>query len=454
MSAIGLPHRRVAPSGAVLARRQFWGVILFVLLLVGFHTRLNFYSIPYSFAIMVATAILLLYFDKVPLDIVRWCLAISAVGLVSMIVASGGSLGDLKSRIPSYAYLNASLYVGGAGFLLVRTLPRRTVERVVLTCLIVLLVGALLEQILSPLRDLTTHYAGWVRPNNPYDAFIRDAEMTSIGVPRPMFFSPEPSDVAKSAALLIILWYLYAENRAKLLIAAMSTLAGIVIIRSPSVGIAIVGLASAAVAQNIRSMRRENIPLHTVLLPLIAVAVGAAFILVFMVYFYRDRVQGILAGTDGSVLVRLVIPSFLSYEVLRYEPLFGAGVGARDQLATLMYNLLVYFHVDYLKSMINHDTITTAMGNAFCEMLIVTGLVGSIAITTILNRVRRSLSDVPWLFYFPTILAYWLLTGGFAAVGIWCPTFLLLAPGRMREDARIPSDRPQAGSDWAVYAQS
>jgi len=345
------------------------------------------------------------------------------------------------------------MHSAGAGFLLIRTLPRKTVENVLFVCLVVLLLGALLEQVLAPLRDLTTHYAQWVRPNNPYDAFLRDAEMTAINVPRPMFFSPEPSDVAKSAALLTILWYLYSDKPTKLPLAAGMTMLSIVIVRSPSAGIAVVGLASATIAQNIQSLRRENVPLHTTLLPLIAAAIGAAFIIAFMLYFYQDRVQGILAGTDGSVLVRLVVPSFLSYEVLRDNPLFGAGVGARDQLATTMYNILVYFHVGYLRSMINTDTITSAMGNAFAEMLIVTGLVGSATITLILDKARRSLSDAPWLFYFPTIFVFWLLTGGFTTVAVWCPTLLLLAPTRTRRTAEPLYDSKTTDGGQPARAQ-
>jgi hypothetical protein len=204
----------------------------------------------------------------------------------------------------------------------------------------------------------------------------------------------------------------------------------ILCVRSPSLIGGVGGFAALIVSQYLASLRRNHDSVGVVTLRLSAMVVGFLIVFGFMLFLYQDRIHRALTGADSSTMLRFIVPTFLAYETLLSKPLFGYGMGARHTIGTMIYNVLVYFHLAGLSKFLNPSAIGAAMGNSFCEMVISIGVVGTFGVYVCLHKMREQLGTVPWLFYFPTVFVFLYLIGGLATLIPWAVAILLLGPTR------------------------
>jgi len=198
-----------------------------------------------------------------------------------------------------------------------------------------------------------------------YDADLRDINL--VGWLRPKLFSQEPSHVTKLFIAAVNAWLLVNVTWRKALVVAVATVAMLVIMGSPMLLVS-AGISLAIVAMNQRQALSSRVVTLAVVL-LIGASVGAYFAeTTFSTAVTRvETVTESSAGSDSEEVTadsrRVVLPYLVLVDTLFRSPLFGAGVGGKEVIATA-------------RNMSESSSTMVIGNNAFAALGIFLGLVG------------------------------------------------------------------------------
>jgi len=190
---------------------------------------------------------------------------------------------------------------------------------------IFLLTGVFLERTLPVFKFFSDSFRHFI-----YDSGVAESRVDRwVGFVRPCFFSREPSYVSHYIVLLSTCWYIISTHQYKLTFIMLIMFIGLILIGSPKI---IILLPIIFIADYERLFFLFNKFKILFIIFLILAIVG--FVLSFN-YYFSERIQGIITGKDASTYMRLILPSFVLIESLKRYPLFGVGLGAKENALSI-----------------------------------------------------------------------------------------------------------------------
>lgn len=300
-----------------------------------------------------------------------------AIGGVATLGAVAQSA-DWAELSKSLFQMGASIFVFATIFSLVEKMDRLWIARISGVFCLLLLVGGFAEQFLglAPISDglrSVLYKNVWL-----YESVDRDIGL--FGRRRPCVFTQEPSHVARFYALFLFAFCM-SIKRHKMLLLTSGVGVGTVAFLSPSVSLA-AGLMVSAVLCNELFMKRDltkyavSRPIRMALVLFGVLLVGGSTV-AGVLWVFRDRVEAVLQGTEGSTAARLQAPALLVEYVARERPLLGFGVGAKEDVHEVYADILaglIRGNADYIATHLD-----SYWSNAYCESWVFMGIVGGAA---------------------------------------------------------------------------
>ena len=353
----------------------------------------------------------------------RFVLLFLLLALVCSVIAPRPQF--LFSRMRSFAYLSASILTGFCLYFELRRWPKSLLARWAGVGAMILLVGALLEVLLEPVRAVSDVYR-YLNFRFPYDADLRDIYYHH-GI-RPKFFSSEPSYLSKNFAFLLICWLYSSKQRHRLMLFTLVSAAGFGIMRSPVLFIMPIAVfihlffnPESRVSDRFKISRRVLI-----------VGIASIFTTVFFGWIAWDsigpRISLYAIGGDTSASVRLKISFAVVPKLLVFNPLTGIGVGGTEAFA---YDVISESYAGVWKGIIqqksNQGMLEHLVQNCPANFISSFGLLGSAAGIFMLLRMQRTFASERGILFWPVFLAFSLTEGALNGFRIWTMFFVLLA---------------------------
>lgn len=411
-------------SRPIRQRRQ---VPILIVLLLGVHTGLSVTSagsVIFPYALTAAAAAVLIFMNRrvISADAYR------AIGLLLLFFTLHGLL--LSARDHSYVEnlrsmlaLYLAIAAGLAFFLGVRSDPERA-GRGMLFLAIFLIVGAMAEARSVEVRHLSDSVRLYVNDwRTVYESDLRDA--LNYGGYRPRFLATEPSALAFTISISLIVWLLSIRRISidNIFIYAILSLTATFIIRSPVlilgffVGLLLAKQKSQAVLFQGSAQRAA------LLLTVIVILIGVP------VYFALNYLgSGATVGyfQTGSFFLREIGPTLVVAHTAITRPLTGYGMGASItlmQLITTVYQANdVYYLFPRLYAVIDPKSL---ISNAFLEMWVYFGIFGTIVIIYLVSRLMKLLAIRQPAMILACSAAIMVGLAGFNTPQVWIVLFAL-----------------------------
>ncbi|MBI1417885.1 MAG: hypothetical protein GC146_11740 [Limimaricola sp.] len=257
-----------------------------------------------------------------------------------------------------------------------------------------ILAAATLE-VLGPLRTISDAFRAW-NSNIVYASDSRDLVLT--GFLRPKVFTQEPSYVAIGQAVFSYTWYLTTRSRDRIGLFILVTLATFYLERSPISAISMIPIATSAftdLAAKRRGLRQVIAMYLAGLLVLVALLVGGFALQAIL----EARNQSSGSFGDQSLMVRIQAPPMTAFLVFQKAPLFGAGIGGRDAIASEVQ--YVFDRLGIIPTFLN-SAVADAIPNAFWEHWIYFGVLGGLtagfAIVSYFRMLCGRRCGIAWIF--------------------------------------------------------
>ena len=411
--------------GAAIAAEHVLGAILLGLFFFSFHTKLESPEIPLPFLGCGVFAFLLLifYVRTIPSHLIYMCAAIFLIGMASEFTAPHIVL---LGRLRSLLYLGYSLICASAVLLAILKLPRQFVASLSLWFALALLLGALLELLLPPIRDMSDNFNLSIHPGWDYGNWARDISMT--GGIRPKFFSPEPAKLALSIGYFTTLWYRFSADRRKHVGALALIALTFLIVRSPS-AIAWFSALAALMLNEWYLEERKRRSAVEMFVRLLGALLMTLAVLALAIWLNWTRIQLFLANRDPSALIRFFVPPFVTAQVMLHYPAFGLGLGAFDEAASMLANAFSFYKLD-IQKLVDVGHFQETIASVFFEMLIMYGVIWSIATIFFIRRLqRRYIKELSFAFWSSLFVAS-LLIGAMNGIYIWVVIFTFFSYGQ------------------------
>jgi hypothetical protein len=385
-------------------------------------------TIPFGAAIVVALSISLAKGQKWNSQVVLLVLLILAVASLGIIFGPHAKA-FLVQRILTTGYFLASLFVALVTYYNLYQWPRETLRRFFGTIAIVLLIGAILEQ-LTPLKDISNAFRTAVSSHGVYNEDLRD--LSEAGIIRPKLFALEPSILAQGIGITSLLWLMLAHDQPwKFVKFTTLILGGLVIVRSPSLFVFFpAGLFATYLWRQPGSARQIRI-FRRIVISTLAAIVSAPILYLIISTFMSGRLQKVLAGTDQSTIARLVVPPYLTWDVLSHHPLFGMGLGGKNAIVDKTLNVALGFHLD-VRQLIMYGGIKELFPLPILEYWATFGLLGGGLIFYCLRKLQQIMAPQDG-FLILFIIACFSLTGSYVGGAyFWSVCALLGATSYVR----------------------
>ncbi len=255
----------------------------------------------------------------------------------------------LPARTLALAQLFASIVAGYGLFLEFHKAPARRAAKIFLSFCIIILVGSLLE-VASPLRGAITAVTAYLWEYDFSNQLIRDLKIA--GFARPTFLTSEPSHVAKGIVLFAIAFMILNPAGRTAFWTGMILVAGIAIIRSPSIAVGIPMIFIVywyAHRKYLGSLERGKRSRQAIFLLILIGAPAATGALILL----TERINEVLSGSDYSTTVRLLAATRIGLEAAFRDPVTGVGLGGYEAAEALIIGILLESGVPYLEASTN-----------------------------------------------------------------------------------------------------
>lgn len=446
VSAGGVRTRRSNPSRAPEAPQALRAFTL-VMLFVGVHTGLSISEgttllAPYALAFAAALLAIAQDYRRLTHRMVVAAASLAAVVVAHTVICSVLYPGYTTDRFRSTIQMLYVGFIGIAWFLCITGLTRPRAERLFIIILLVLLAGTALENA-GVLRNVSDTFREVMNPWRPVYAQDQRDILVYGGV-RPKLFSQEPSILGLSVSLCTVLWFVTGDVRApmRIMFSLLLTVIAFVLIRSATIlyAVACCGVALCAFGWRGASIRRIATTI------ILIGTVGFSAILPNILYDYNRRTHSsVRYVSTASFFIRQVAPALVARDVLKEQPLLGAGIGADAPLLNTVRAVFGRNSGGYRLEHFVVDETNHALTNVFWEFIIYLGLAGAVALIIAISVTLTSLGSPV-----APVLAMWLLIvqtfGGINHVLTWTCLFALAAACWWHRDLKPrPGRSPIAG---------
>jgi hypothetical protein len=416
------------------------------LIFFGLHTGIalaagNSPLVPYVVTFIGAVGVLLLNLHRISFRIVA-LFGVLAVLLAIFAGITAQKDGDFPQHVVSSVLLLYSLALSYGAFLGLQVIGIRRASRFFLLISIVLIVGSTLELYggLKPASDAFRKAVDFWRPNNVYDADLRDIEM--YGGVRPKFLASEPAVLGTVLGIAILSWFLSARRYTafRFLGFTLLILPAFALVRSPEILICFT-VACLFFLLEIGPKRWSGIRARC----LGAVALLAMLIAPAVISSNTNYGQG------GSFFMREVAPPAITALVLRSQPLLGTGIGGWAQVVPFgseVFNKApgsIYRNMQH--KMLDPDIAKSMVHSAAWEFWCDLGLLGGILVIWILTRALKELRVPQRFFIFSCGALIFTMSGAMDSPRVWIYLFTVACVYQMHTEALSEELQPVALSN-------
>ena len=301
---------------------------------------------------------------------------------------------------------------------------------------LMILAGTGLE-LAGPLQQISEAFRQAVFPAALlYEENLRDVLI--YGQIRAKLFTSEPSHVAKSFTLALLVWYAVSRSTIRIPLFYSALAAGVFLIKSPGILIVLPAVWICDIVRLRNSGWLIAYALAGMLIAPIALLTGF--------FLFEARIDHILSGQDGSFLIRLALPVQVWSEVWRDYPLFGLGFGAKESGVpyALSAGAAMGLDLDVLL------TTTAPIGNnGLFIALVQMGALGSLLLAGTFCIYWRSVCGPYWVFAATALLTYLTTLGAINDPRFWGAFALITVAARAAYRQDIGASRPQpAPQHW------
>jgi len=323
---------------------------LFVLFLLGIHSRLRLFSgetllIPFVIAFIIG---MIFCFIHIPKYLNQ---RFKIVFLLILFFAASIFWGPdalnpliLKEKFLAFIQIFTSIIISYAIFWELKKYDKIFLSKIFLFLIFFFLFGALIE-ILTPLKFLMEDIMKPMYPPNAfYYSFLEsiDRDSSYYLFYRPKFLTSEPSYLGETVSLLIIFWRLSTNIQFKNYFYMIFFFISFLIIRSP-VLFALIPIYFIINYIYESSKKTFLISFGNILLLIL--------LSVFSFNLMEERINQASYGLDNSLTMRIIAPTLITYEVLNQYPLFGVGIEAKEATENIILEKFSELGLaDYLKA--------------------------------------------------------------------------------------------------------
>jgi len=344
-----------------------------------------------------------------------FCSGILFISILSIVFSPNNYVGILKEEILSLAQLLLSL-VGSVGvYLTIIKAPPQKIKTIFKLFLFLLLIGGLLERLLPFFKELSDSFRYIAYDSGIYLNDKRD--IFENGFIRPKFFSREPSHYSHYLVIFTLFWYMCSKNSKKLIIAFLLLIIEGLISGSPKILV----LIPLILISDISFLKKSYIK-YRIYFPII----GFFLVLIFCFgvfvsgawHVFTNRITLIISGTDISFYLRIIFPIVLLFQTVELYPVFGIGLGGKENIWEVMRNI-IFSKGGYYRFMTD-DNILNLFHNFTVSAVIYYGALGSIFLVftfnkTLIVQFNRNEKFIFWI----TIIIFGLLGSPYVSHRTW-----------------------------------
>jgi hypothetical protein len=455
----GEPERTTARTaaepgrGARAASPSVLGLLFLVLFISNIYAPApaKFGPIPFPFPLcgLAAAYFYLMRLGDIGLSAtIKIGIILLAAALAS--VFSSAADDNLVGVLLGFINVAYSVLVGYAFYLELRNWDAKSLNRLFLCLVFILITGAALE-VAGPLRGISDAVRAHIFVDDLlYVSSERDVGM--LGFVRPKFFTLEPSYLGITISFLVLLGVLTAESLITVMVYFGLLAAALGVVGSPTIvlggilaGVAWVLKPSRTVARKngrLRQVGSRNIFMILVLMAgLVAIVIAVAAILL------GERFEAMLTGRDGSFNIRFYGSFLITLEILKVDPVFGMGPGGKGEMTKAFLAGLSQITDDpywYVENNRLHLLITNALLQQFATF----GLFGGTMMFVASLSLFRELSGRGFIVLLAAMGGFALMMGGFTGARWWAFLFGICAVLEVvsRDGPGTPAGEAPAGA--------
>lgn len=429
-------QRRVSASG--LAAAGVPGTLL-LSFAVGYYLYADLpvtpqLRLPAAGAVVGGWGLLIWHLGRLRVGDLSFAAAIFAITLASVALnpafyEDGNLRAFASDYATSYVVFLVSLPMALGVMTGLRQISTAAIARWAFAAALLILLGAAAER-----------FAGFAAVSEPVRAALFPAEIVYAedlrdqlvyGAVRAKLFTSEPSHVAKSFILALLVWYAAARKWWRAPVFYVLLAAGVLLVKSPGLLVAL----PAAWAADFCRMRRSG---WLVLLILGGCLAAAATVMAGQALF-PERFAHIASGRDGSFMIRAGLPLQVMGEVWTEHPVFGLGFGAKESGIPYAIAAAQTLQID-LNALLG--TNAPLGNNGLFIAMIQLGCLGCLLFALALLRFWRFACGPYWPFTAIALLSYLTLIGGINDPRFW-GGFALLTASAAAAARREAAEAPQ-----------
>tara|TARA_B100000575_G_scaffold276736_1_gene262408 strand:+ start:1485 stop:2714 length:1230 start_codon:yes stop_codon:yes gene_type:complete len=294
----------------------------------------------------------------------------------------------MKERFLGFIQIFTSLIIGLAIFFELKNYNLKFLSKFFMTLFCFLFIGAFIE-VFTPFKFLLDALMEPLFPNY-YANDVQDRDVLLYSLYRPKFFTSEPSHLGKFIAMILFFWRISTNHNNKNILFLLLLILSFLLVRSPLILVMIPVyflIIFLLEKDTIKSINPKRI-------------FGSLILFIVLVFssvnILQNRLNIASFGMDSSLNQRLIIPSFVAYEVLDSFPFFGVGIAGKE--ATELIVIDAFREIDptfkprSLKELLNKNHATTLL------YFIYFGFIGTFIIIFLLRNLIKSLGIKNWIF--------------------------------------------------------
>jgi len=253
------------------------------------------------------------------------------------ILFSPNFLDFLPNRLLALAQMFVSIVAGYGLYLGLSTLSWHSANKIFKFFYMFIFIGVILETA-TPFQTIIKDFAFFIWGNSSDNQINRD--LIIAGFVRPTFLTSEPSHLSKGIIVFLISAMILDPSPRKVLWVAILLVAGLAIIRSPTiiVGIPMIFVvfwfAHRNLSENLER-RKKNIQMA-----LLIILIGIP-IIISIFFILEMRINEVRNGSDYSATIRLFTSINIGLESALLHPIAGVGIGGFDASKDLIIDILI-----------------------------------------------------------------------------------------------------------------
>ena len=247
---------------------------------------------------------------------------------------------------------------------------------------------------------------------------------------RPAFFTQEPSYVALTLLLCLIVWFQTTTFKYATPIYFLCLAGGVYSIRSP--------ILISAIPIWLVSRQRTRAQILKLLIASLPILVGCMIL-------FLARLDVRPNGEDKSTTGRITLPYMVAYQTLQDYPLSGVGIGQIETYTRVILRLLdstgMSIGWDVAGTAVNH----AALCNAFCIMIVYFGAGLSLLILLNLRTLIKAYATGQYLYIATAMFMLSNSQGSFVNPRLWGHFWILLAVAHLTTPTNSAANSSSAG---------